>query len=310
MTVRGSIVPAEMGISLPHEHVMVDFAPAGEADEIRYDPHEVVETALPFLMAVRESGLRTLVDATPAYLGRDPLVLRALSERSGLHILTNTGYYGARGDVHLPDHVFDESAEMLADRWIREWSEGISDTSVRPGFMKIGVDPQFLSEVDAKLVRAAAIAHLSTGLTIASHTGPADAAFDQLDVLEEEGVHPSAWIWVHAHAEEDVSAHLDAARRGAWIEFDGLRPESIGQHVELLENMKRHRLLGRVLVSHDAGWFSVGQQGGGDFRGYDTLFEGFLPALRDAGFTDAEIDRLVVRNPAEAFRIRIRRLGP
>lgn len=306
MTVRGALSPDRLGSTLPHEHVMVDFAPVDEVGPHRYDRDAVVDAMLPYLLEIKELGIRTFVDATPAYLGRDPLVLHALSERSGLHILTNTGYYGARGDVHVPEHAYADTAEELARRWIGEWTDGIDDTGVRPGFIKIGVDAGPLSDIDAQLVEAAGIAHLATGLTIAAHTGEAGPAFEQLDLLETLDVHPSAWIWVHAQAEDDLDAHVEAARRGAWVEFDGVRAESIEQHVEIVLNMHRHGRLGRVLISQDAGWYSVGEAGGGDVRGYATLTRDLLPALQVGGLGDDHIDRLVRLNPAEAYRTRVR----
>ena len=306
MTVRGAVSPDELGTTLPHEHVSVSFAPYEERGAVEYDRRDAFDAALPHLRALREAGGRTFVDATPAYLGRDPVLLRALAEATGLHVITNTGYYGARDDVHLPDHAFTDSIDDLAGTWTAEFASGIDGSGIRPGFVKIGVDPGPLSEMDEALIRAAARTHLETGLTVASHTGRAVPAFQQLEMLREEGVHPSAWIWVHAQAEDDTAAHPEAAREGAWIEFDGLSPESVDRHVELVLNMKRHRLLRRVLVSHDAGWYSVGEPGGGDFRGFTTLFTTFIPALRKAGLTDEEIRIITVENPADAFRIRIR----
>ena len=306
MTVRGPVDVQEMGRTLPHEHVLVDFAPIEELEPGRYDPDVAFDVILPHLERLKALGCQTLAECTPAYLGRDVRLLGRLAEATGLHLLTNTGYYGARDDQHLPPHVFEESADELAARWAREWEGGIDGTDVRPGFMKIGVDAGPLSDVDRKLVRAAARAHLATGLTMAVHTGPAEGAFDELDVLAEEGVHPSAWIWVHAQAEEDLSRHVEAARRGGWVEFDGVHPDRVERHVELVMNMKAHDLLHRVLVSHDAGWYRVGEEGGGDYRGYATLFEDFLPALQEAGLTDDEIQQLIIENPAEAFAVRVR----
>jgi phosphotriesterase-related protein len=167
-----------------------------------------------------------------------------------------------------------------------------------------------LSEIDRKLVQAAARTHLRTGLTIAAHTGPAAGALDQLAVLEEEGVDPSAWIWVHAQAEGDSTYHVRAARSGAWISFDGLAPGDVERYVALVAFMKAEGLLHRVLVSHDAGWYHVGEPGGGAFRGYETLFTEFLPALEAAGFTDDEIHQLTAVNPAEAYAVRIRARRP
>ena len=306
MTVNGLIAPEQMGLTLPHEHVLVDFIGAAEVSPDRYDRDEVFETVLPHVQQFRALGGQTLIECTPAYLGRDPRLLQRLSEAAGIHILANTGYYGARDDRFLPPHTFSDSADQLAARWIREWEDGLDGTSIRPGFMKIGVDSGALSDVDRKLVQAAARTHLKTGLTIAAHTGPAVAAFDELGVLEREGVDPSAWIWVHAQAEQDVMRHVEAAQRGAWVEFDGLHPNRVERHVALVLNMKEHGVLPHVLVSHDAGWYRVGEPGGGTFRPYDTLFTDFIPGLKNAGFTEAEIHQVLVKNPAEAFSIGVR----
>jgi phosphotriesterase-related protein len=285
--------------------VLVDFAGAELATPDRYDRDSVFETVLPYLQEVRALGARTLIEATPAYLGRDPLLLRRLAEASDMHLLVSTGYYGARDDQHLPRHAFSEPADSLAARWVREFEAGIEGTGVRPGFIKIGVDPGALSGVDRKLIAAAARAHLLTGLTIASHTGPAVPALEQLAVLDTEGVDPSAWIWVHAQAEEDSTVVVGAARRGAWISLDGLAPGTVTAYVARLAYLKAEGVLDRVLVSHDAGWYHVGEPGGGTFRSYETLFTELLPALDAAGFTEAEIDQLIAVNPAEAFAVRV-----
>jgi phosphotriesterase-related protein len=124
-----------------------------------------------------------------------------------------------------------------------------------------------------------------------------------LAILNEEGVDPSAWIWVHAQGESDTSRHAEAAGQGAWVALDGLSPDTAGRHLDLLRFMKSEQLLHRVLLSHDAGWYSVGEENGGEFRGYDFLFSVFVDRLREAGFTEEELHRLTVSNPAEAFTI-------
>lgn len=310
MTVSGPIAPEQMGTTLPHEHVLVDFGGAEVVSPDRYDRYDVFETVLPYLQRARALGVRTLVEATPAYLGRDPLLLRRLADASGVQLVVSTGYYGAREDQHLPRHAFGEPADSLAARWIREWTDGIDGTGIRPGFIKIGVDTGPLSEMDRKLIQAAARTHRRTGLTIAAHTGPAAGALDQLAVLEEEGVDPSAWIWVHAQAEDDSTLHVRAAQSGAWISFDGLAPGDVDRYVARVALMKSEGLLQRVLVSHDAGWYHVGEPGGGTFRPYEALFTDFLPALEAAGFTDDEIHQLTVVNPAEAYAVRVRARVP
>jgi len=309
MTVRGPISPDSLGLTLPHEHVLVDFVGADKISPDRYDANEAFDVALPHLKRVYELGVRTLVECTPAYLGRDALLLRRLSEASGLHILTNTGYYGAGRGKFLPAHVLAETADQLAQRWIAEWRDGIEGTGIRPGFIKIAMDAGALSSVSRKLIQAAARTHRATGLTIASHTGDSVAAMEQLDIVAKEGVDAGAFIWVHAQNERDGAIHARAARRGAWLSFDAVAPKTIERHVLAVQSMKKAGLLGHVLISHDAGWYHVGEMGGGQFRPYDTLFTQFVPALKKAGFDDSEVTQLTVTNPREAFAVRSAKSG-
>jgi phosphotriesterase-related protein len=308
MTVKGPISASEMGITLTHEHILVDFIGADSISEKRWDKTKVRKIVLPYLASVKELGCKTFVDCTPAYLGRDPLLLKSISDSSGLNILTNTGYYGAGDDKYLPRFAFYETADQISQRWIEEWNKGIDGTGIKPGFIKIGVAGGSLSDIHKKLVTAAARTHLKTGLTIASHTGPSIPAFEELTILRQEGVSPEAFIWVHAQVEKDITTHIKAAKMGAWISLDGINDNNLSDYVRLLKNMKENKVLDKVLLSHDAGWYHPGKEKGGEFRGYTTLFNKLLPLLRKEKFSDREIHQLLVINPAEAYTIRVRKI--
>ncbi|MBR9999877.1 MAG: phosphotriesterase, partial [Cyclobacteriaceae bacterium] len=254
ITVRGKVKADKIGFTLTHEHLLVDFIGAGKYDPERWNDEEVIQSVLPYLEEIRTLGCKTFIDCTPEYIGRDPSLLLKLSEASGMNIVTNTGLYGAADNKYIPEYAYRESSVQLSDRWIREFEEGIGGTPIRPGFMKIGVAPGPLSEFHKKLVSAAALAHLKTGMTIASHTGPSVPAFGELKVLEEAGVHPEAFIWVHAQNEQDEEKHLQAAEMGAWVSLDGLSTENGDQYISWLKNFKKNDLLQKVLISHDAGW--------------------------------------------------------
>jgi phosphotriesterase-related protein len=303
MTVRGKRAAGGLGFVLPHEHVLVDFIGAGEVSPSRYDAAVVFEKIKPYLDEAKSLGCATLFECTPAYLGRDPRLLVRLSEATGLNLVTNTGYYAARQNKFLPAHALAEDADALAERWGREWREGIEGTGVRPGFIKIGLDAGPLSEQGRKLVQAAARTHRATGLTIAAHTGNQVAAQEELAILRAEGVSPAAWMWVHAQNATDEAALVAAGRAGAWLSFDGVSPRTLARHVAVVIAMKRAGVLGQVLVSHDAGWYRPGEPNGGQYRGYDVLFRAFLPALRREGCSEAEIRQLTVENPARAYTL-------
>ena len=177
---------------------------------------------------------------------------------------------------------------------------------VRPGFIKIGVNKAPLHTLHRKLVRTAARTHLRTGLTIAAHSGDGAAALEELEILREQGVSPAAFIWVHAQNERDPALHARVAETGAWLSFDGIGPDTLDRHRDLVRGAKQRGFLSQVLISHDAGWFRPGEPNGGEFRPFDTLFVQFLPRLRENGFTDAEIRQLTVLNPAKALTIAVR----
>jgi predicted metal-dependent phosphotriesterase family hydrolase len=307
MLVDGPVHSGSLGKTLIHEHIMVDFIGAGETGPHRYKTAEVINRSLPYLLELKELGCETFIDCTPAFIGRDVIVLRQLSEASGLKIMTNTGYYGAVQGKFLPPHAFQESPSQMADRWITEWKEGIEGTGIFPGFIKIGVDKGPLTPVNRKLVEAAAITHKQTGLTISAHTGDGVAAMEELKILQQNGVPPKAFRWVHAQNEKNGQVHRQAASMGCWVEFDGIRAETAEEHLQFILNMKTHGLLGKTLISQDSGWYHVGEENGGDFRSFSYIFKEFIPALEEHGFTRKEIRQLLIDNPSESLRIGVRK---
>jgi predicted metal-dependent phosphotriesterase family hydrolase len=307
MTVNGPVDAADMGITLSHEHIVADLIGADKVSKDRYDPDEVCNVVLPLLKKAREFGCQTLVECTPPYMARDPELVKRLSAATGLHILMSTGYSAMLGNRYLPPHVFSESADQLSQRLVEEWNEGMDNTGIKPGIIKTTFDFGSLPDLHKKIVRAAGRAHLQTGLTIASHTMGAVSAFEQMDILKEEGVDPTAFIWVHTQVEKDTNTHIKAAKSGAWVSFDVLSRDKVEDYVALIANMKSANLLDHVLLSHDSLYW-VGKPGGGDRLTYTRLFEELLPALRESGFTEDETEQMLITNPKNAFAVRVRAL--
>lgn len=301
-TVTGTINNTSNGIWLSHEHLMVDFIGSDSIREGRWDRKEVIYTMKPYLEKLQEYNVEYFVDATPAYLGRDVKLLQKLSELTGIKIITNTGFYGARQNKFVPAFAFNMSPEELAAKWIEEYRNGIEGTSIKPGFIKIGVDPEdTLDPMHIKLVKAAGITSLETGLTIASHTGKAKGFWLQWDILKEMSVAPDKFIWVHAQNEKDNSQYNRAAEIGCWISLDGMGWET-EKHIQKLEFAKKNGILDHILISHDAGWYDPENENQ-QIKPFITIFEDVIPALREKGFTDKELDLLIKENPASAFSI-------
>jgi phosphotriesterase-related protein len=316
MTVNGPVQPSEIGRTLTHEHILVDFIGADSTGYFRWNRDSVTAKTLPVVLKAKDEGVNTFIECTPEYLGRDPLILKELSQRSGLNFVTNTGYYGYNNKF-LPESFNTMDARSLADKWTGEFMNGIEGSGIKPGLIKISVNPMdTLSEADTKIIEAAALTHLATGLTIASHTGPEKPAFAQIAILKEMGIDPSAFIWVHAQR-GTIESNIIAAKAGAWISLDNVHallnaepgsPNSIEWYADRIVELKKNGLLNKVLLSHDSGWYDPARPGGGQINGYTDIFEYLIPVLKEKGVTPDEINQLLSENPAEAFKVRIRRL--
>ncbi len=308
MTVRGAVDRKEIGKSLVHEHILVDFSSAEEQividDNLRND---IVEVMLPYLVEIKELGYNSFFECTPKYVGRDVKILRILSEKTGLNIITNTGFYGAGEDKHVPKKYRQLSPEDFAEMWINEWKNSIED-GIKPGFIKTAVNPGPLNDIDEKLIRASAFAHLETGLTVACHTGEKQCALEVAKIFEEEKVDLSALIIVHSDAIEDFDVHLELLDRGAFLEYDSVGARPIEYHLNLIERVIKERFIDRILISHDAGWFTVGKpKESQNIRPYTDISYKLIPKLVERNIGEDIINRLLVDNPGEAFDIRVRR---
>jgi phosphotriesterase-related protein len=306
ITIIGPIKASQLGTALIHEHFLVDFIGADKINFDRWNREKVVEKVLPFMMEAKQLGVKSIFDCTPNFLGRDVVLLQMLSKASGLQIITNTGYYGARNNQHLPPWAFTETEQQLASRWIDEFKNGIEGSSVKPGFIKIGVDGGGeLSTLHQKLVTAAAITHRETGLTICSHTGPGKTALHEIEVIQQAGVKPDAFVWVHAQAEKEKSIHAQAAKMGAWVSLDGIAWGDLDDYVDSIQRLKSAGLLNRILLSHDAGWYDP-EKPDGEFKPYTNIFKELIPRLKQNGFGEEDVDQLLVKNPVEALGVRVR----
>jgi predicted metal-dependent phosphotriesterase family hydrolase len=204
----------------------------------------LLNQVVPYLKKMKSLGISTIFECTAAYFGRDVETLKALADTTGMQIVTNTGFYGGYNDYYVPKSALTMSEEKIAQIWIDEFEKGIDQTGIKPGFIKLGFDDGTPSDIDKKLFRAGVIAHISTGLTIEVHTGnnPA-AATEQLSILEEKKVSPSAWVWVHANKVTNNESLIAAAKKGAWISLDGVNESNKAEYVTKINLFKAQNLL-------------------------------------------------------------------
>ena len=297
-TTNGPVDTSELGITLMHEHIFVNLQREFREDGVLHDP----ELQLQEIQRFKDAGGGTIVDVTPMNIRcMSPLVIRRLSEESGLHVILGTGLY--RDPYNDREWLDRTSTDELADIMVRELEEGIDGTGVRAGIIgEIGCNNDYLSAGEERSFRAAARAHLRTGVTITTHATRWPVGLLQLDVFESEGVDPRRVVIGHCDSVPSTDFHETVARRGAFVEFDLIRGKTeydTNRVVNYVRELIRKGFLEHILLSQDMGFRSGLHIFGGP--GYDFILTTFVHHLREAGVTQDELDVILISNPARAL---------
>src|SRR5438552_266249 len=129
MTVTGPIRPEALGITLPHEHLLLNFHRVrGNPDGILNDKALAAAEASAF----RDQGGRTIVELTNIGLSRDPTGLAAIARETGLNVVMGSGWYRA---LYYPPEIDHRSADDLADEIVRDLQVGVDGTGIRSGII-------------------------------------------------------------------------------------------------------------------------------------------------------------------------------
>lgn len=303
-SVQGPIKLAELGMSLTHEHIMSNYGKKIN-ETPSYDSIKLFKQVIPYLKNLKSLGVNSIFDCTTEYFGRRVDLLKIISDATEIQIITNTGFYGAADDRYVPKLAYTASAKSISKIWTEEFENGIKGTDIKPGFIKLAFDDgRPPSDIDKKLFEAGILTHLDTGLSLAVHTGKNLEALDvQMKLLSDNGVHPSALIWTHANKVNDDAILIDLAAKGVWISLDGVNESDVKEYVRRIKRFKEKSLLHKILLSHDGNGFPSG----GPIRSFEAIFESLIPEMLINGFTQDDIHQILVRNPKEAFQIRVRK---
>ena len=303
VTVTGPIAPANLGITLSHDHVLLDAFDMWGTLTGNYgwilDDEDVMAAEVARYAA---SGGRTIVDPTNVGIGRQPEGLKRISERTGVNIVMGAGWYRERC---YPTYINEEMPDQLAQRLVTELTEGVDGTGVRAGFIgEIGTERHFITSAQERVFRAAARAHVRTGCPILTHTTHfGELGVEQLDLLREEGVDSRKVIISHLGDRVGIHWWMPIAHTGAFLDIDnlafvdGYAPLSV--RANNVAAFIAEGLIDQVMLSNDICVLSqLGQYGG---PGYDNVIVNFVPLLKERGITDDQIHTMMVTNPARAF---------
>ena len=338
-TVLGPIDPLEMGITLTHEHILIDLTCyyvqpeeaslryyhdrpfsidlLGRASTIWYlntdngqlfDEADATSAVGQFMLA----GGRTVVDVTNYDLGRDPLALARISRATGLNVVMGAGHYVP---VAHPSDMDERTEDEIAERIVRDVTVGVGDTGIRTGVIGELGNVWPITENQRKVLRAGARAHAETGAPVLIHPGHhQDSHIRILEELDRGGCPPERVIMGHLCWS---ATELDLARRiaetGCYLEYDVFGFESAGleylggyldplsdsQRIDHLEDLASRGYGDRILVAQDVcmKWFRSSHGG----KGYAHILENIVPRMKNRGWSDQQLDDLLVNNPARAL---------
>jgi len=306
-TVLGPVPPDALGFTLPHEHTQIalwHIPSRWDYWQLTRDEPVILEELARF----KALGGTALVDVTPAGMQRDPDWLRGLATASGLHIVMGSGWYRT---AYYPAEALIErrTVEDLADELVREATDGVGETGIRPGIIgEIGTDKPWISPAEERVHRAAGQASRRTGLAITTHAVMSPVGLAQLTLFEAEGADPARVVIGHADSYPNLAHYLEIVRRGANLEFDflGMSFNAVEKHgegrvVELLLELLSRGHADRILLSQDVCHDSQLKRYEGN--GYVYLQEVFLPKLRAAGVGDGDIETMTIANPRRLLTI-------
>lgn len=297
-TVRGDIEPSTLGPAYTHEHLLT--RPAGEA--VREDPDLTLddeERSAGELRLFLEAGGSGLVEVSTLELGRDVSGLLRLAKTTGVHIISATG--------HICEHYWRGALDVaaisearLADRFVRDLTEGMDGTNVRAGVIKVGSSRDRITDTEHTVIRAAAIAHRETGAPVTTHTTAGTLALEQLRTLQAAGVDPSHVCIGHLDRRLVWREHVTLAQSGCFLGYDCIGKQQYQSDAERARFIARLVQEGhghRILMAGDMARRRYLRSWGGG-PGYPFILREFLPRLRAEGLGEEERRTLAERNPS------------
>ena len=310
-SMRGYIKPSDLGFTLMHEHIAILTPGIKENWPQYFNEEEFLKIADKKLNELHSRGIQSLVELTPADLGRDIRLLKKVQDLTPINIILCTGIY-----YDIPIFWQFKEADEMAETFIKDIKEGIQGSEITAGIIKLATDDGGggLNEQNEKCLRAGARAHRATGLPITTHTGPPRVGLEQQRVLREEGVDLSRVIIGHIGDTTDTDLQKKLMDEGSTIGMDrfGVYGEgttvTFEQRVDTVAELCSEGYADRMILSHDhmcwidwdlknliPGWPARNQ------NRYIHISDDVLPALRERGVSDAQIDQMMVKNPRRIF---------
>jgi phosphotriesterase-related protein len=308
-TVQGPVEAEQLGLTLVHEHVRFRDEAVAEQWPGRYDEQLELDAALLAVNGAKDRGVRTIVDPTAMFGGRDVNFMKRVAEQTGVQIVACTGIYSYD---YLPHYFENRDIDVMADHFVEDIEIGCQGTEIRAAFLKCAADAAGVTEHVEKIHRACARASLQTGAPIMAHSMPAVGTGPrQVEIFREEGVEMTKVQIAHCGDTEDVGYIEGLIEQGVYVGLDRYGLEMylpIDKRNATAAELLRRGHAERLMISQDfcatIDWFPPEAaevfEGQGAIRNWSMtlVFDEVVPALRETGaMDDASFQTVFVENP-------------
>lgn len=308
-TVQGPVEADELGLTLVHEHVRFRDEAVAEQWPGRYDEQLELDAALLAVNDAKDRGVRTIVDPTAMFGGRDVNFMKRVADEAGVRIVACTGIYSYD---YLPHYFENRDIDVMADHFVEDIEIGCQGTDIRAAFLKCAADASGVTEHVEKIHRACARASVQTGAPIMAHSMPAVGTGPrQVEIFREEGVDMARVQIAHCGDTDDVDYIQGLIDSGVYVGLDRYGLEMylpIDKRNATAAELLRRGHAERLMISQDfcatIDWFPPEAaevfEGQGAIRNWSMtlVFDEVVPALREAGaMDDASFQTVFVENP-------------
>ncbi|WP_127490728.1 phosphotriesterase family protein [Paenibacillus glycanilyticus] len=312
-TVLGDVPADQLGIVYAHEHLIIQggLGVMKNKDLLLNQ----VDYAVAEVKECMQYGAQSFVDYMPLDSGRHPSALVDIAKQTGAHIIAVTGFHKPMyyDDLHW---IYHYSVDQIAELLIQECEVGMDRYSyngplverldAKAGVLKGASDYNVIAPVSRKLLEAVAIAHIATGVPIATHTEHGTCGLEQIELLAKFGVDPKNVIICHMDRNPDLYLHKELAATGCFLEYDNAsrikyHPDS--HSVELIRGLIEAGHEKQLILGTDFALRSYWKAYGGG-PGMSHLLASFVPRLRAEGLGDEQLNLLLRDNPANAYSLK------
>ncbi|MBI2766880.1 MAG: phosphotriesterase-related protein [Chloroflexi bacterium] len=316
-TVKGPISTSSLGATLMHEHVFVLSTEIAqnypEGDPAATDERRVAD-AIARLNELKAAGIDTLVDLTVVGLGRYIPRIQRIATATGINIVVATGLYTYNDVPHYfhfrgPDTLLG-GPEIMVDMFVKDITEGIAGTGVKAAILKCATDEPGVTHGVERVLRSVARAHRATGVPISTHTHVGTRrGLDQQRIFENEGVDLGRVVIGHSGDSTDIAYLEEILANGSYIGMDRFGIDVLlpfEDRVKTVATLCERGHAGRMVLSHDAAcvndWLNeeaIAQMA--PRWNYLHISRDVVPALKQRGVTDAQVNQMLVENPRAIF---------